>query len=128
MSIVDDIYTAADKRGLTLADYIKHTYKGNKLSALELNIRTQLDSLRSDIEDYMIDTDGSTQDIGPSLLYTSRDKLDLMQERVRENLRMKRDELDSFSTIDISIMSKKDVQFNEELTSVVTQEESLEIE
>ena len=108
MTIVEEIYSAADKRGLSLADYIRHTYKGNKLASLELNIRTQLDSLRSDISDFMIEAETDSQAIGTNLLCVNREKLDLMQERVRENLRLKMNELESLDVVDVSVMKKID--------------------
>lgn len=104
MSIVEEIYSAADRRGLSLADYVRHTYKGNKLNALELNIRMQLDSLRAEISDFMTETESDYQAIDTNLLCANKEKLDLMQERVRETLRKKMEQLESMDLVDVSIM------------------------
>lgn len=106
MSIVEEIYSAADRRGLSLAEYIKHTYKGNKLNSLELNIRMQLDSLRADISDFMTEAESDYQAIGANLLCANKEKLDLMQERVRENLRKKMEQLESIDFASVSVMRK----------------------
>ena len=104
MSIIEEIYSAADRRGLSLADYIKHTYEGNKLNALELNIKMQLDSLRADISDFMTEAESGYQAIGANLLCANKEKLDLMQKRVRENLRKKMEQLESIGFTSISVM------------------------
>ncbi|MDH4122970.1 MAG: hypothetical protein OEV21_02645 [Thermoplasmata archaeon] len=95
MSVIDEIFSAADKRGLSLAEYVKHTYRGNKLNVLELNIKTQLSSLKEDISDFW-QQEMEIQDVGENLMHISNEKLDLMQARVRENLKRKIDELDNF--------------------------------
>ena len=114
MSIVEEIYSAADRRGLSLADYIRHTYRGDKLASLELNIKMQLDSLRADISDFMTEAEGEYQAIGANLLCADREKLDLMQERVRENLRKKREQLESINFADVSVMRMSESSPNDE--------------
>lgn len=110
MSIVEDIYRAADQRGLSLADYIRHTYRGDSLSALEQDIKTQLSSLRSDISEFMAEAVSESQSIGANLLCANKEKLDLIQERIRENLRKKMEQLESISFIDVSVMKDTDIK------------------
>lgn len=120
MSIVEEIYSAADRRGLSLADYIRHTYKGDKLASLELNIRIQLDSLRSDISEFMAEAEGDYQAIGANLLCADKEKLDLMQERVREHLRKKMEQLEAINFVDVSVMKMPESSSRDE--SVVVAE------
>jgi hypothetical protein len=104
MSIVEEIYSAADRRGLSLTDYIRHTYKGHQLTALELNIKMQLESLRADISDFMAEAESDYQAIDANLLCADKEKLDLMQERIRENLKRKREQLESMNLANVSIL------------------------
>lgn len=110
MSIVDDIYNAADRRGLSLADYIRNTYRGDSLRALERDIKRQLSSLRSDISEFMTEAESESQPIDANLLCANKEKLDLMQERVRENLRKKMEQLESISFIDVSVMKDTNIK------------------
>ncbi|MEM2839432.1 MAG: hypothetical protein QW505_05295 [Thermoplasmata archaeon] len=64
----------------------------------------QLDSLRSDISEFMAQAEGDYQAIGANLICADKEKLDLMQERVREHLRKKMEQLESINFIDVSVM------------------------
>ena len=55
MPITDEIYAAADKEGVGLAEYIRNTYSKRSLADLESKVQTQLDSLKGEISGFIGD-------------------------------------------------------------------------
>jgi hypothetical protein len=105
MPITDKIYEAADKEGVGLAEYIRKTYSKKSLANLERNVRTQLNSLQGEISGFM--TDVEVPRIEANLITASKEKLDLMQARVRRSLMSKITELDEMlSTEPANIFSE----------------------
>jgi hypothetical protein len=104
-AITDKIYEAADKEGVGLAEYIRKTYSKKSLANLERNVRTQLNSLQGEISGFM--TDVEVPRIEANLITASKEKLDLMQARVRRSLMSKITELDEMlSTEPANIFSE----------------------
>jgi len=108
MPTIEEIYVAADRRGLGLAEYVRQAYNVEQLAKIETNIKTQLSSLRSQVSGFTEDSSGNLG-IEQNLLCASREKLDLMQSRVRENLKAKMDELDSFVESDVDEACRENV-------------------
>lgn len=93
MPKTEEIFAAADRQGLSLAEYLKHNYSEDKLANLERNIKTQLNSLSAEISGYMGGLDDLSK-IERNLLSLGESKLDIMQSRLRQSLHAKQVEFE----------------------------------
>jgi len=100
MPITEEIYAAADREGVSLADYIRKTYSKRSLAVLENEVQTQLDSLKGEISGFMGDL--KLPEIEANLMTADKEKLDMMQARIRENLVSRITELDDMLSTEIS--------------------------
>ena len=100
MPITDEIYAAADREGVTLAEYIRKTYSKRSLVNLENEVQTQLDSLKDEISGFMGDVE--LPEIESNLMTAGNEKLDMMQARIRKNLVGRITELDGMLSNEIS--------------------------
>jgi hypothetical protein len=100
MPITDEIYAAADREGVSLAEYIRKTYSKRSLAELENEVQTQLDSLKGELSGFVGDV--KLPEIEANLMTAGKEKLDLMQARVRQNLVSKITELDDMLSTEIS--------------------------
>jgi hypothetical protein len=92
MPNIDKIFAAADRQRQSLAEYLKHNYSDRKLDDLECSIRTQLDSLNSEISDFMAGIE--VPRIENNLVCASDMKLDTMQSRLMDSLHEKQVEFE----------------------------------
>jgi len=93
MPITDEIFAAADRQGQSLAEYLKHNYSDQKLDRLETKIRKQLDSLNSEISDFMQGIE--LPQIESNLVSAGETKLEVMQSRLMTELHVKQVEFDN---------------------------------
>jgi len=100
MPITDEIYAAADREGVSLAEYIRKTYSKRSLANLESEVQTQLDSLKDEISGFMGDVE--LPEIESNLMTAGNEKLDMMQARIRKNLVGRITELDGMLSNEIS--------------------------
>jgi len=100
MPITDEIYAAADREGVTLAEYIRKTYSKRSLVNLENEVQTQLDSLKGEISGFMGDV--RLPEIEANLMTAGKEKLDMMQSRIRMNLVSRIIELDNMLSSEVS--------------------------
>jgi hypothetical protein len=100
MPITEEIYAAADREGVGLAEYIRKTYSKRSLADLENEVQTQLDSLKGELSGFVGDV--KLPEIEANLMTAGREKLDIMQARVRRNLVCKITELDNMLSTEIS--------------------------
>jgi hypothetical protein len=100
MPITDEIYAAADREGVSLAEYIRKTYSKRSLADLENKVQTQLDSLKGEISGFMGDVE--LPEIEANLMTAGKEKLDMMQARIRMNLVSRIIELDDMLSTEIS--------------------------
>ena len=100
MPITDEIYAAADREGVSLAEYIRKTYSKRSLANLESEVQTQLDSLKDEISGFMGDVE--LPEIESNLMTAGNEKLDMMQARIRKNLVGRVTELDGMLSTEIS--------------------------
>jgi hypothetical protein len=100
MPITDEIYAAADRNGVSLAEYIRKTYSKKSLANLENEVQTQLDSLKGELSGFMGDVE--LPEIEANLMTAGKEKLDMMQARIRKNLVSRITELDDMLSTEIS--------------------------
>lgn len=93
MPMTDEIFAAADRQGLSLAEYLKHNYSDQRMDQLENKIRKQLATLNSNISEFMQDID--VPQIEKNLESVEETKLDVMQSRLMTELQAKQAEFDS---------------------------------
>lgn len=91
MSLTEDLFRAADGEGLGLTEYIKKTYSQDGMAELEDGIRMQLNSLKSEISDFMETIE--VPEISMNLESTDFSRLDLMQSRIKIKIESKQSEL-----------------------------------
>jgi len=92
MPITDEIFAAADRQGLSLAEYLKHNYSDQRIDQLENRINKQLASLNSEISEFMQDVE--IPRIEENLEEAGDVKLDVMQSRLMTELHAKQVEFD----------------------------------
>ena len=100
MPITDEIYAAADREGVSLAEYIRKTYSKRSLTDLENEVQTQLDSLKGELSEFVGDVE--LPEIETNLMTAGKEKLDMMQARIRRNLVSRITELDDMLSTEIS--------------------------
>jgi hypothetical protein len=100
MPITDEIYAAADREGVSLAEYIRKTYSKRSLTDLESEVQTQLDSLKGELSGFMGDVE--LPEIEANLMTAGKEKLDMMQARIRKNLLGRITELDDMLSTEVS--------------------------
>lgn len=117
MPITDEICAAAEQEGLGLTEYIRRTYTSESLADLESTIKTQLDSLRGEISGFIGNVE--VPEIEQNLMTASKEKLDMMQARVRRNMVSKITELDDMLATELSggFMASQGESFEEEASS-----------
>jgi len=93
MPVTNEIFAAADRQGQSLAEYLKHNFSDQRLDRLETSIRTQLDSLNSEISDFMQGIE--LPQIEKNLESVEETKLDIMQSRLINELHAKQIEFDT---------------------------------
>lgn len=93
MPITDEIFAAADRQGLSLAEYLKHNYSDQGLDKLETRIKKQMNSLNSDISDFMEGIE--LPEIDKNLVSAGETKLEVMQSRLMTELHAKQAEFDN---------------------------------
>lgn len=100
MPITDEIYAAADREGVSLAEYIRQTYSKKTLADLENEVQSQLDSLKGEISGFMGDV--KLPQIEANLMSADVEKLDMMQARIRRTLESRISELDNMLSTEVS--------------------------
>jgi hypothetical protein len=100
MPITDEIYAAADREGVSLAEYVQKTYSDISLANLENEVQAQLDSLKGELSGFMGDL--KLPEIEANLMTAGKEKLDMMQARIRKTLVSRITELDDMLSTEIS--------------------------
>jgi len=91
MTLTDDVFRAADGEGLGLTEYISKMYSQSDMTELEHGIRSQLNTLKSEISDFMETIE--VPEISMNLETTDFPRLDLMQSRIKSKIESKQSEL-----------------------------------
>lgn len=89
--IVNEIFAAADRKGVGLAEHVRIAYGEGQIADLEKKIKDQLKSLREEISEFMVGIEAES--IASNMLTVNKDELDRMQAKVRETMATKMIEL-----------------------------------
>jgi len=91
MTLTEDVFRAADDEGLGLTEYISKMYSKSDMTELEHGIKSQLNTLKSEISDFMETIE--VPEISMNLETTDFPRLDLMQSRIKSKIESKQSEL-----------------------------------
>ena len=91
MSLTEDVFRAADDESLGLTEYIRRKYNESDMTELECGIKSQLNTLKSEISDFMETIE--VPEISMNLEDVGFSRLDLMQSRIKSKIESRQSEL-----------------------------------